>query len=102
MEEERSYPTYREAAERSARSGADIVVICSSDEEYRDSALKFVREFRALNPAKVLVLAGNPVDIEDSLKQAGLDGFIYLGSDVIDGLSLIHKKLERMIKPDKK
>lgn len=102
MEEERSYPNYSEAAESSARSGSDLVVICSSDEEYRDTALRFVREFRNLNRSKVLVLAGNPAEIADSLKQAGLDGFIFLGSDVIDGLSLIHKKMERMLKPDKK
>ena len=102
MEEERSYPGDSEAAESSARSGSDVVVICSSDEEYRDSALRFVREFRNLNRSKVLVLAGNPVDIADSLKQAGLDAFVHLGSDVIDILCVIQKKMERMLKPDKK
>ncbi len=93
MLEERSYASYNEAAEKSALSDSDIVVICSSDEEYGDTALPFVKEFRALNHSKVLVLAGNPVAISESLKKSGLDACIHVGSDVVESLCLIQKKM---------
>ena len=101
MEEERSFASYLEAAESSARSGSDIVVICSSDEDYRETALDFVKEFRALDSSKVLVLAGYPEDSLEKLTRAGLDAFIHQGADIVGTLNLIHKKISGMPKKPK-
>ena len=72
-----------------------MVVICSSDPDYDESALTFVQIFRALNTDKVLLLAGNPVNIMDSLTAAGLDGCINLKSDVIQTIADVQKKIQK-------
>ena len=95
MEEEKSYGSAQEAADKSAVSDADIVVICSSDEDYREHALGFVRKFREEDSRKVLLLAGNPADQEAELNEAGLDGSIHMRSDIFDSLTSIHEKLSR-------
>ncbi|MFV0564664.1 MAG: methylmalonyl-CoA mutase family protein [Flavobacteriaceae bacterium] len=93
--EEKSFNSAEEAAQTSATSNANVVVICSSDADYDQHALTFVKTFRALNADKVLLLAGNPVDIIDDLNKAGLDGCIHLKSDVVQTLSKIQKKVEK-------
>jgi methylmalonyl-CoA mutase len=96
MLEDRSYASAVEAAESSARSGSDIVVICSSDEDYNETALDFVKAFRALNDSAILLLAGNPADIFEKLKDAGLDACIHMRSDIIDTMNFIHLRLEKI------
>jgi methylmalonyl-CoA mutase len=98
MEDEKSYETAVEAAETSASSSSDIVVICSSDQDYLESAVEFVNTFRAINTDKVLILAGCPEGIADKLKQSGLDTCIHLRSDILETLGFIHKKISRTSK----
>lgn len=98
MEEETAYPTAKKAAETSASSQSDIVVICSSDQDYLDSAVDFVTTFRAINSSKVLILAGCPESIMEKLKEYGLDTCIHLRSDVLEALDLIIKKISKTSK----
>lgn len=98
MEEEKSYPSVKNAAEASASSPSDIVVICSSDQDYIDSGLEFVKTFRAMNTSKVLILAGCPENISEKLKHAGLDTCIHLRSDILDTLEFIHNKISKTSK----
>lgn len=98
MEDEKSYATAVEAAETSASSSSDIVVICSSDQDYLESAVEFVSTFRAINSDKVLILAGCPEGLTDKLKQSGLDTCIHLRSDILETLGFIHKKISRTSK----
>ncbi len=93
--QEKSYETAKQAAETSAKSESDVVIICSSDQDYDESALAIVETFRAINTDKVLLLAGNPVDIIDALTEAGLDGCINLKSDVVQVISSVQKKLNQ-------
>ncbi|MBT8307616.1 MAG: methylmalonyl-CoA mutase subunit beta [Maribacter sp.] len=96
--QEQSYASPLEAAEQSAKSDSNVVVICSSDEDYNESALNYVKTFRALNSEKVLILAGNPTNIIDDLTEAGLDGCVHIKSDVITTLSGIQNKIQKTIK----
>ncbi|MGJ5641110.1 methylmalonyl-CoA mutase family protein [Formosa sp. S-31] len=96
--QEKSYNTVDEAVEASANSASQVVVICSSDQDYEDSALSFVEKFRAINKDKVLLLAGNPVSIIEGLTQAGLDGCIHLKSDVITSISGVQNKVKQALK----
>jgi methylmalonyl-CoA mutase len=68
-----------ESAVKSAGdSGADIVVICSSDDEY----LVFAPEiFQMLKDKTIVVIAGNPACTEE-LKTIGIEHFIHMRSDV--------------------
>lgn len=96
--QEKSYDSAKQAAGRSALTESEVVVICSSDPDYTESALLFVETFRDINPDKVLLLAGNPVDIMDALNTSGLDGCIHLKSDVIQTISSVQEKVKRNIK----
>lgn len=70
-------------------SKADIVVICSSDEEYATLAPEI---FMALNKSFIVVVAGNPPCLEDLMK-AGIEHFIHLKSDVPEKLKYFNLKL---------
>ena len=96
--QEKSFENALKAAEGSANSESDVVVICSSDPDYEESALAFVKAFRAQNTSKILLLAGNPVGITDQLNQAGLDGYIHIKSDVIQTISNIQEKVQNKLK----
>lgn len=69
----------------------EIVVICSSDEEYGEgNALKI---YEALKNDTIVVLAGNPAGTADVLKEAGLQYFIHVKSNVLDTLQEFQQKL---------
>jgi methylmalonyl-CoA mutase len=97
VQQEKSFASALEAAESSAKSNSNVVVICSSDQDYDESAVPFVKAFRALNTAKVLLLAGAPANISE-LTEAGLDGCVNMRSDVIASISSIQQKVQKSIK----
>ena len=69
----------------------EITVICSSDEEYGEgNALQI---YEALKNDTIVVLAGNPVDTVDVLKEAGLKYFIHVKSNVLETLQDFQKQL---------
>ncbi len=98
IESEKSFDSYKEAAEKTAKSDSNVVVICSSDPDYKQSALDYVKDFREQNPTKVLLLAGNPEGIQKSLLEAGLDGFIHVRSDIYKTLTEIQQKISKTTK----
>jgi methylmalonyl-CoA mutase len=67
-----------------ARSPA-IVVLCSEDAAYLDFA-------RALKASVPIVVAGNPVDVIEDLKAAGVDDFIHIRLDQLETLERFHAK----------
>ena len=98
VEQEKSFASAEEAAEQSAKSDSEVVVICSSDQDYDGNALTYVKAFRAINSEKVLLLAGDPTNIIDELTQAGLDGCVNIKSDIITTLSMIQNKIQKTTK----
>ena len=69
----------------------EILVICSSDEEYGEgNALKI---FEELKNDTIVVLAGNPEGTADILKEAGLKYFIHVKSNVLETLTEFQKQL---------
>lgn len=69
----------------------EIVVICSSDEEYGEgNALKI---FNALKDEAIVVLAGNPEGTADILKEAGMKYFIHVRSNVLETLKEFQQQL---------
>ena len=95
---EKSHCCAETAAKSSAKSESDVVVICSSDKDYKESALDFVKTFRVINKDKVLILAGNPIELADELTEAGLDSFIHVRSDIISIISSVQDKIQKTIK----
>ncbi|HEY0867271.1 MAG TPA: methylmalonyl-CoA mutase family protein [Fimbriimonas sp.] len=75
-----------EAAKAAIASNADLVVLCSSDEEYKD----WVKPMKDLLGDRRLVVAGAPPNMEE-LKADGADGFIHVKSDVVETLAETHR-----------
>lgn len=69
----------------------EIVVVCSSDEEYGEG--KALQIFEALKNEAIVVLAGNPEGTVDILKAAGLKYFIHVKSNVLETLQDFQKQL---------
>jgi methylmalonyl-CoA mutase len=67
---------------------ADIVVLCSSDEEYETLAPE---AFEKIN-GKILVVAGNPA-CKDALEAKGIKNFIHVRSNVLEDLKSYQKQL---------
>jgi methylmalonyl-CoA mutase len=65
---------------------ARIACLCGSDERYATEAVSRVRALKAAGCARVLV-AGRPGALEPALREAGADGFIFVGCDVVATLS---------------
>jgi methylmalonyl-CoA mutase len=69
--------------ESARRSKAEIVVICSSDEEYKSDALQI---YNALKDNAIVVMAGFPKDIITELQSEGFKHFIHSKSNVLEEL----------------
>jgi methylmalonyl-CoA mutase len=83
------FDTVEEAVKSAIDSKANIVVICSSDEEYPLFAPEI---YNSLKDKAIIVVAGNPACI-DELKSKGLENFIHIRSNVIEILTEFNKKL---------
>ena len=68
---------------------ADIVVICSSDDEYATLAPE---AFKALNGRAEFVVAGAPACTEE-LQAQGITNFIHVRSNVLETLQAFNAKL---------
>jgi len=67
---------------------APIVCLCGTDEAYAAEAVAHTKKLKAAGCARVL-LAGRPGVLETSLRDAGVDGFIYVGCDAVAILSAL-------------
>ena len=76
------FPTVEEGVEAAMKAGADIVVLCSSDDEYAEYAIP---AYQALNGRAMFIVAGAPACMED-LKAAGIENFIHVRCNVLETL----------------
>jgi methylmalonyl-CoA mutase len=64
-------------------AGADLVVLCSSDDAYKTLAPAV---HAALKEQSVIVVAGDPVNFEGEFQQAGIEHFIHTKSNLLETL----------------
>jgi methylmalonyl-CoA mutase len=83
------FDSIEQGVEAAKEAGADIVVLCSSDDEYTDAAPKALE---LLNGKSILVVAGAPKNM-DELKAKGVEHFIHIRSNVLETLKMFNKKL---------
>lgn len=83
------FPTVEEGVEAAMKAGADIVVLCSSDDEYAEYA---VPAFQAVAGRAMFIVAGAPACMEE-LKAAGIENFIHVRVNVLETLREYNKKL---------
>ncbi|MBS4013872.1 MAG: methylmalonyl-CoA mutase small subunit [Bacteroidetes bacterium] len=85
------FKTIEEGVKAAIESKSEIVVLCSSDEEYAEMAAAATMIKEKAPNTKILV-AGNPTEIIDQLKTAGVDGFIHMKTNVLDALTNYNEK----------
>ena len=83
------FKTVEEGVDAALEAKADIVVICSSDDEYAEYAIP---AFKYLNGRAMFVVAGAPACMED-LKAAGIENFIHVRCNVLETLKEYNQKL---------
>jgi methylmalonyl-CoA mutase len=76
------------AQPRDIAPGVDIACLCGSDERYAAEAAAAARALRDAGARRV-VLAGRPGALEAELRAAGVDGFVFVGCDVVAALEEI-------------
>ncbi len=85
--------TINAAVDEITSSKADIVVICSSDEEYAQQAGELVKNIKQKNPKIMVIVAGFPKEMLDQLKADGVDDFIHVRVNVAETLARYNKLL---------
>ena len=83
------FASVEEGIEAAMKAQADIVVICSSDDEYSEYAIP---AFKALNGRAMFIVAGAPACMEE-LKAAGIENFIHVRCNVLETLREYNSKL---------
>ncbi len=83
------FKTVEEGVDAALKANADIVVLCSSDDEYAEYAIP---AFKYLDNRAMFVVAGAPACMED-LKAAGIENFVHVRCNVLDTLREYNAKL---------
>lgn len=91
--ESAGYKTIEDALKDAVASKAHIVAICSSDEEYADVAAPIAQLLKQQLPNAKCIVAGNPTDIVEHLKNNGVDDFIHIKVNLLDTLRSYNKLL---------
>lgn len=89
VKDNNGFATVEEGVAAAKAAGAEIVVICSSDEEYADLA---PAAFDAMKGEGIFVVAGAPACMDD-LKAKGIENFIHVKSNVLEDLKAYNAKL---------
>ena len=79
------FKTVEEGVAAAEAAGADIIVLCSSDDEYAEYAPAAYELIKAHGNKQIFVVAGAPACMED-LKAAGIENFIHVRVNVLDEL----------------
>lgn len=83
------FETVEAGVEAAQKAGADIIVLCSSDDEYAEYA---PAAFKAIDGKQIFVVAGAPACMED-LKAAGIENFIHVRVNVLETLKSFNAQL---------
>ena len=85
------FETVEEGLNAVMKRNPEIVVLCSSDEEYPKIADTI---YQSLSDKTILVIAGYPKKLIDNLKETGYKYFIHIKTDVLDVLRRFQHELK--------
>ena len=89
VKDNNGFASVAEGVSAAIEARADIIIICSSDDEYATLAKE---AFAAIAGKAVFVVAGNP-PCTDDLKAAGVEHFISIRSNVLETLQMFNRIL---------
>jgi len=84
------FKTVSEGMKAAAEAGADIIVLCSSDEEYPEIVPEAVKN-NSRN--SILVIAGYPKEHIDDLTDQGIKDYIHVKSNILETLKNFNSRL---------
>ncbi|MBK7172364.1 MAG: acyl-CoA mutase large subunit family protein [Bacteroidales bacterium] len=82
-----------EGVKAALASKASIIVLCSSDEEYAELAPSIASQLKSSHKDLIVILAGYPKELVESLQASGVDDFIHIRTNVLEFLQKIQDKL---------
>ncbi len=83
------FQSVEEGVDAAREKQADIIVLCSSDEEYS----QYAPQAAALLDKEILVIAGNP-QCKSELEAKGIKNFIHVKSNALEELKMYQKQLK--------
>jgi methylmalonyl-CoA mutase len=83
------FETVKDGIEAAREKKADIIVLCSSDDEYAAFAPE---AFQLIGDRELFVVAGAPACMDD-LRAAGINNFINVKSNVLETLQMFNQKM---------
>ena len=83
------FQTVEKGVAAAQKANADIIVLCSSDDEYAELA---PAAYKAIGGKQIFVVAGAPACMDD-LKAAGIENFIHVKVNVLETLQAFNKQL---------
>ena len=87
------FPTVEEAAQAAKESGADAVVICSTDATYPEIVPQLAPKLHEVLPKATVFLAGAaPKDLLETYNEAGIDEYISVKANCYKILQLLQQK----------
>ncbi|MFC2086788.1 methylmalonyl-CoA mutase family protein [Bacteroidota bacterium] len=81
--ENNGFHSIEEGVKSAIDKNADIIVLCSSDEEYTD---KLERAYELINNRAIMVIAGYPKELVEELEAKGIRNFIHIKSNIQEEL----------------
>jgi methylmalonyl-CoA mutase len=83
-----------EAVSEAINASGTHYVICGSDESYADIVPAIAKTFKQAKPNTKLYVAGKqPADVEQTFIEAGVDGFIHIGSNCYETIVSFMKEM---------
>jgi methylmalonyl-CoA mutase len=71
------------------------VAICGVDKDYPKTVPLLTRQIKSTKPEMTVILSGYPEDQIATYQQAGLDGYIQQGTDVVETLATLQNGLQK-------
>lgn len=79
----KGFNSYEDAAKKAIENDFPVAVICSSDDKYPEFVPQLVRLIKRAKPLMQIVLAGYPKDHIEAFKDAGVNDFIHIKSNIL-------------------
>jgi methylmalonyl-CoA mutase len=86
------FATISEGVKAALESKANIIVFCSSDEEYAEMASAATDIKKKVSTTKIVV-AGNPKELMEQLNAAGVDSYIHVRTNLLESLAEFNEAL---------
>ena len=87
------FATVEEGVKAAGEAKPDLIVVCSSDEEYATLGVEAAKQCKAQFPNIPFLVAGNPTECLDALKEAGTDDFIHVKVNILESLKKYNELL---------